>query len=774
MPPCVRVVVLLCFLAGAAWTARAQQPAGPGPELPKLLDELRADRARLLDKAAPAVRGAIEDAERILTAQKGQQGWEFRKAVKLLRTHRHEAAVPVLLLHLHELFGNTTWLVGHELLATLGVLTGHPFPDRQTETTVKQLASEWWLPGRETIKVDLAAMPEERRQAVAAKLLDLSARQLSLSEARADDPRVIADRLHPYAHPGSRSDTARWFADELANELVPCLLAAGERPDQRWLALPLLLELRRAGRLPELPPDASPGRRLAVLIVRWALEAQLDAERVVALARDGTAPGDVRATALVMLGAAGTLAGDAALLEAIDRDDPLLRGAALQAAGQRRTLAFVQRIGALLGRDPAGPGCIACYQVLGRIKGVAAERVLVGCLDQLLRVHPGDGPEGVFKAACAALGEAAGTPVGGTRTELERALVQWRTQNPERPVADWLQDLSSSDASLRDRAARGLVRLGAEAVPALRDALASKDASMRVRAAGVLAELGAEGQAAAPALVETLAEETDAIGEVAARALRAMGAAALPALLDGLAQRSVVARRRVVELLAGLTPDGRQGLEKALGDADELVRRSAVLGLARCGPAAREALERGLKDASPAVRAVTVQALGALGQAALPALSRAVRDKELLVRAAAIKGLASCAEAGAEVVVEAALADAGLRANATTTCCALGAAAVSALTSGASKAKDAAGRVWAVQTLGALRQAAACPALIKALSDKEAQVRLEAARGIMLLGPSAGADARKALRRAAEKDKDEAVTLSARALADLGEPAPGR
>lgn len=766
--PC-RVLVVLALLAAASPSAHAQQPP---PELEKLLDEVRADRARLLAKAPPAERAAIEDAEKILAAQKGQQGWDYRNAIKLLRVHRHEAAIPVLLLELHELFGSTSWLVGHDMLLTLGVLTGEPFPARQEEKTVRQLVSEWWLPRRETITVDLARLPEERRAAIAAMLVELSARDLSSEPGR--DPEAVERSLYRYANSSSASSTPRWYLEEIKDALVPHLVAAGEGPDKRWAALPILTELRRAGRLPDLALDAPPGRRLAVLITRWAVEKQLDAERVVALASDKSAPSDVVVTALVLLGHVGTPAGDAVLLEALGGGDQVLRAAALEAAGRRRTAPLVRQIAASLQAEPAGLGCLASYRALGRIKGVAAEKALVSCIDSLLQQHPGDGPEGVFKAASAGLSEAAGTPAGATRADLERAVVQWRTQNPERPLADWMRDLGSPDPPTRERAARGLARVGAEAVPPLRDALAAKDPALRASAAQVLADLGAEARGAAPALVEALAEEGTATGEIAVRALRAMGTSVLAELVAGLQQRAPVARRRVVELLVALTPDSRPGLEKALKDEDELVRRGAVQGLARCGAEARVALESGLKDESAGVRAAAVEALGALGPAALPSLRRAVRDKSLAVRAAAIEGLARCGEAGAGPMVEAALADLELRDGVAAACRRLGAVAIPALSDAAGKGKDAASRGWAVATLGSFRRVEVAPALVRVLGgDKDAAVRLEAARGIMYLGATASDEARKALRRAADRDKDETVRAAARqALQDLGEPVP--
>ena len=190
-------------------------------------------------------------------------------------------------------------------------------------------------------------------------------------------------------------------------------------------------------------------------------------------------------------------------------------------------------------------------------------------------------------------------------------------------ASEWVQALASS-GPLRDEACRGLLGMGAAAVPHLIAALPERRLSSW--ALSLLAELGPAAQAAIPAIVAQLRHASHA--QVAA-VLAAIGAPAVPAAIG---------------LLDPRRPDHvRCGLD----------------AVARLGPAARAAIPAivALFDRGLDLDERTSRALAAIGDAAVPDLLVAARAPSPRARTWAIRALGELRRASAQEALIAALGD---------------------------------------------------------------------------------------------------------------------
>jgi len=206
----------------------------------------------------------------------------------------------------------------------------------------------------------------------------------------------------------------------------------------------------------------------------------------------------------------------------------------------------------------------------------------------------------------------------------------------DRPMGDWVKDLSDADPEVRRGAAFALGKIGGEggsaaAVDALTRALGDRDAAVRDFAASglgdVLTALGDGGAAywaaAGPALRAALKDDKEPrVRRSAAYALGAFGPAAEPA---------------------------RDDLIAAAGDSSPIVRQNAAWALGRLGKDAGEdgvaQLRNLLKDDEPLVRRDALHALGEVGNptahSAVPAmLKTAGAETDAVVRKAAVEALA--------------------------------------------------------------------------------------------------------------------------------------
>ena len=279
----------------------------------------------------------------------------------------------------------------------------------------------------------------------------------------------------------------------------------------------------------------------------------------------------------------------------------------------------------------------------------------------------------------------------------------------DRPMGDWIKDLSDADPKVRQGAAFALGKIGgeggaAQAVDALTRALDDKDATVR--------DFAASG-----------------LGDV------------LTALGDG---------------SASYWPTTGKELQAALKDGQPRVRRSAAYALGAFGPVAapvRDELIAAAGDLSPIVRQNAAWALGRLGKEAgedgVAQLSNLLKDDEPLVRRDALHALGEVGNPTAHSAVPAMLKTAGAETDAV-----VRKAAVEALAHLVGKEdrdnaaelypllqdKDSETRFNAAIVLGVIggREAVkALPTLVEALKDQDPHFQELAAAALQNLGPDA-------------------------------------
>jgi HEAT repeat protein len=282
-----------------------------------------------------------------------------------------------------------------------------------------------------------------------------------------------------------------------------------------------------------------------------------------------------------------------------------------------------------------------------------------------------------------------------------------------------------------------------EAVPLLAAALHGEDVWARRPAAWALAQMGPEAEPAADALIGALKYSSggawSAMNNVqfhAAEALAGIGEPVVPKLGAALKARDAATRRGAALALGKIGPKAGSAapdLAALLSDEAGLVRIEALTALSRVDPAAAvKALPPLLNDENYAVRHAAAAALGTCGPTArdaIAALERALGDARPEVRRAAYEALGR-----------------------------IGREAVAVLARAAVGRQDTRDRAWAARALGETGQGAV-PALSRALSDRAAGVRCEAAWSLARIGPPAK-DALDALKAAAQ-DPDVTARVAA-------------
>lgn len=214
---------------------------------------------------------------------------------------------------------------------------------------------------------------------------------------------------------------------------------------------------------------------------------------------------------------------------------------------------------------------------------------------------------------------AAAAPHTEPRTQQETILLE------SQPVSHWQKQLQSADWLDRWQAAYALGTLGkdgAEAIPALVDALKDKDERVQ---AGAAASLGKIGEPAHAALEQLLRNGERRQRRWAAYALGRTGDLSVAPLLV-----------------------------MASGDSRDDVREKAAESLELLGFTGKDALRvfiKGLKDTNPAVRFHSVRALGNIADAsAVPALIEILDDSNINIRAVACEALGKIGPASSKAV----------------------------------------------------------------------------------------------------------------------------
>lgn len=142
-------------------------------------------------------------------------------------------------------------------------------------------------------------------------------------------------------------------------------------------------------------------------------------------------------------------------------------------------------------------------------------------------------------------------------------------------------------------------------------------------------------------LLTDLTGEDESRAETAARALIALGDEAIPALLDLSRSNNVDQRWWAVRVL-GESPHTRtEDLLPFLNDSAVEIRQAAVLALgARADESMIPALIRALRDEDSIVSSLVVNAFVKIGAPAVPALIEAANDAPQLARVSALRALA--------------------------------------------------------------------------------------------------------------------------------------
>lgn len=199
---------------------------------------LKNDRARgALEKAANLLEGNIFDED----------------AYGLIRTNRSLAAIPFLLKKLHERQSDLD-------LATLAILTGEDVAAHYKRGDPNALITNWWIPSKKTLRVDLKHMNRERLTRVVDTLLKIIDDKLTNRGLSNDITAAAVQRKLNNAKQLSSTESRGWYDEEVVSDMLPILLdRAGVRPDANavdprlnYTVIPLLATLRRQGEAAEL------------------------------------------------------------------------------------------------------------------------------------------------------------------------------------------------------------------------------------------------------------------------------------------------------------------------------------------------------------------------------------------------------------------------------------------------------------------------------------------------------------------------------------------
>ncbi len=343
------------------------------------------------------------------------------------------------------------------------------------------------------------------------------------------------------------------------------------------------------------------------------------------------------------------------------------------------------------------------------------------------------------------------------RIKIAEALWKIEKPMPALLLPTLRQGLRDKLAENRAAAAGVLALMGPKAekaVSALAAALKDDDLTVRGEVATALGEIGPEAKGALPALLAATGQKDfDFVEPHITIALGKIGPAAVPALTAALMAKDIKRRRTAATALgligAGAT-DAVPALTAALADAEPVVRRSAAQALGQVGPGAKSAADKlaaGLKDKDADVRIITALALWRIKQqtAGVAVLTAALGEKSGYLRERALRALAEIGPAARPAVrgVAAALEakDARERAAAAT---ALGRLQVdkadAALLLPLLEDKDAQVRLSAAQSLWGLApvvRGRALPVLTKELGNRSPAVRRRTAEILAGFGPDA-------------------------------------
>jgi HEAT repeat protein len=361
----------------------------------------------------------------------------------------------------------------------------------------------------------------------------------------------------------------------------------------------------------------------------------------------------LRLRAVQELGALGPAAESAApaLVQRLaDKDDAVRRDAAsaLQQIGTAAVAALAK------GAAPDSAVRRESIDLLARLGSRASDAV-----PALMAALKDDDPK-LRTAAAAALWRvdptnAAGVPVlveGFTSTDLAVRRQAMETlfamrPRPKEAAATFAAALKGNDIVTRVRAADAAWDLNGkpdEVLPTLTEAVKSNDLNIRGPALETLRRMGPKAKPALPVLVELFATPNIATPQFV-EAVLALGPDATAAAAKALEEKPAVAKQNAASVLGAVGADGVEPLRKLAGHDDALVRTHAVRALGQIGPAAADkvaaALAEALKDKDRNVRLTALTSYRQLSPAtdAPAVLLELAQDKDVAVRVNAMNGL---------------------------------------------------------------------------------------------------------------------------------------
>jgi len=443
--------------------------------------------------------------------------------------------------------------------------------------------------------------PRARRAAVRALRVvspSLAAMAPIVSKHLADaDPTVVMGALHTLA--------------DMGDDAVPFLMEAMKDPKSRYWAEVALAEIG---------DEAAPA-----------------AEVLAGVVADGET--EERLQAILTLGAIGDKAAAAApaIVKVLESGDPSLGLAAAFALGRMKAAGADTVLTKAAASDDSFLAAVAAWA--------------------LARIHPDD--RALVDQALARLRTGIANPDADAREAAVTGLSSLAEGMPaaERGAlaAELVPLLADQERDVGRAAGAALIRLGAEAAPAIRAKLS--DPTVRLQLMEVIAALGASAKAAVPELVTALGDPqargeaavaVAAIGADAAEAVPALGAMLADEQADpGLRYAACYALGRIGPAAAAVEPVIR-GLTES---KDELMSTVAIWAALRIKPddaslfaSAIPRLRRALRDDSELVRleaAVSLGEIGSAASAAVPILELVAEDDpDRQVRQAAAAALA--------------------------------------------------------------------------------------------------------------------------------------
>jgi len=288
-----------------------------------------------------------------------------------------------------------------------------------------------------------------------------------------------------------------------------------------------------------------------------------------------------------------------------------------------------------------------------------------------------------------------------------------------------IKTLGDGNFDVRENAADALGEIGKPAVPALAKALFNEDNNVRGNAAIALGKIG--DPRVVPALIKALGNKDREVRDYAASALRKLGdPRAIPTLTKALDDRNSNIRENATDALGKTGKPAVPALVKALGNKDSIVRKNAADALGEIGDSqAVPALIKALTDELDFVRYSAVIALDKIGDpSAVPALTKALDDEYGLVRENAAIVLKKLGDSQVVSTLIKALDDEDMysRKNAANELAKIGKPAIPALVKALSN-RNSDVRICVAFALEKIGDSSAVPALIKALSGEDMLVR---------------------------------------------------